>query len=1237
MSPGKALTTPDKRVNIQENQAKTPVKCVKSPGKVLKTLDKCVKAESQKTPVKCVKGPEIVPKAQDKSVKAREIKAVPPVNCGSQDISQEIRENESETVLTTQNLRKFIQVQAQETRVQTPDKVVMPQETRGEAEDILSSRQKQKLVEISHQSWLGNVNTQQIATTANCDVHKSSECQIASVSVAEPGVKSSLPENLHGSSVCASKDKSTCSINSTASSECATKPVLPQLPERRKLKPFPEGVVTQQEGEAYCKYICDAYPEVFDGERGEFLGAEATMFVKEGHLDILKKMGARPASKVPYGLEEEYEKKLDELYEDCIPVDGRDIITASQIVPVCTTKDGKKVLKRLAINYKNTINDHLEDLPHVFTTCSEELDKLKGEFRTCIDLKGAFKQIKITPGFSQQICAIVTPRGYAVPTRMQFGIKTAPSIWNSNMSKLIHGMNGRGPLKAAVMVDDVCLTGKSAKEHFENVHEFVYRLWVAGLKANIDKCKFYQNEVRFLGKIISRDGIRLDESTTDAILKMPQPDDTAKLRSFLGHMSYVSRHVPDIRTARAPLDNLLKPDVKYEWNEPQQQSFDRCKQLAGNSALLTHFDSSRPIVLTTDASPYGLGACLSHKSTTNGKTRLMPIAYASASLKNAEKNYAQVDCEGLAIHWAIQHFRQYLWCQHFELHTDCSALVKIFGSKNDLGGMAAGRLNRWAAALMEYSFSIKHIKGKSNLTADSLSRLPVCEKSEIDNSVASAPYPVGSSHHRLSELSTMQQQVNFQDKSSQDASISISQQEIGQNPLCAWDILPLTSKDIAKATREDVVYGKLLNAIRVGALDHSDPSLKKFGGVFNELYIDNDVIHFGARVVIPTVQQPRLLQELHYSHIGIVKMKDTVRRYFWWPLVGKDIESMCNKCPGCRKYRRKPSPGPLCPWPFSTRPMERVHIDYLEYRGKMILLMIDSFSKRIWCNLMNTDTTATKTLAVLFGWFCDSTGFPTSLVSDNGPQFTAAIFKEKLEKWGIKHVLTPPYHPQSNGLAERAVGIVKSKLKKMDVSGSAIPLFIALKYIERIHGLTTHASTGRCPYELISQGPTPSLFPQIVGTQQLRRESNVTQATSRKLRRRKQFLEDDKVLVYNNHTKLSWEGIIQDVLGQNMYLVRQGAELKRISGDLISKVSAQQEDVGEEMDQEIGLEDFLDTDDTESVSSASSLGSSHFNDADFDAPGQENRNIGLNVQRRRQTRLESLGRNMQAQRLRPRR
>ena len=120
----------------------------------------------------------------------------------------------------------------------------------------------------------------------------------------------------------------------------------------------------------------------------------------------------------------------------------------------------------------------------------------------------------------------------------------------------------------------------------------------------------------------------------------------------------------------------------------------------------------------------------------DGKTRLLPVAYASASLKDSQKNYSQVDREGLAVYWSITHFRQYLLCKDFTLHTDCSALVKIFGSKNDLKGCAAGRLSRWAAALMEYSFTVKHIRGTCNHTADSLSRLPVVDKNSV-----SAPFP----------------------------------------------------------------------------------------------------------------------------------------------------------------------------------------------------------------------------------------------------------------------------------------------------------------------------------------------------------------------------------------------------------------------------------------------------------------------------------------------------------------
>ena len=114
--------------------------------------------------------------------------------------------------------------------------------------------------------------------------------------------------------------------------------------------------------------------------------------------------------------------------------------------------------------------------------------------------------------------AVVTPRGFAIPRTLMFGVKTAPAIFNSEMRKLLHACNGEGPIKCAQMVDDVCLSGASPKEHFDNLAELLYRLYACGLKANINKCKFYQDEVKFLGKIVDHRGVRLDTSTTDAII-----------------------------------------------------------------------------------------------------------------------------------------------------------------------------------------------------------------------------------------------------------------------------------------------------------------------------------------------------------------------------------------------------------------------------------------------------------------------------------------------------------------------------------------------------------------------------------------------------------------------------------------------------------------------------------------------------------------------------------------------
>ncbi|CAL4058723.1 unnamed protein product, partial [Meganyctiphanes norvegica] len=299
-----------------------------------------------------------------------------------------------------------------------------------------------------------------------------------------------------------------------------------------------------------------------------------------------------------------------------------------------------------------------------------------------------------------------------------------------------------------------------------------------------------------------------------------------------------------------------------------------------------------------------------------------------------------------------------------------------------------------------------------------------------------------------------------------------------------WDILPLSVKDVAKATREDKVYGKLLSTVRSGQIDKSDLDIKPFISLFENLHVEQGVVFHGTRIVVPTRQQKRLLDELHMTHMGIVKMKEVAREYFWWPQINKQIEDIAKSCSGCNKYRKKPAPAPLCPWPYARRPMERVHIDFCEYKGKQLLIIIDAFSKYIWTHLMNTDTTALKTLAVLYGWFCDRNGFPATLVSDNGPQFTSKDFAEKMSKWGIKHILTPPYHPASNGLAEKAVGIVKDKLKKMDSPATPIELYVNIQAALRYYRATLHTSTGQTPYQLISSAPVPVMFPQLQLPQQ---------------------------------------------------------------------------------------------------------------------------------------------------------
>ena len=883
--------------------------------------------------------------------------------------------------------------------------------------------------------------------------------------------------------------------------------------------------VSQEEGEQQCLEICKKYPSLFDGKLGLFRGVTAKIHLKEGHEKYLKVM--RPV-RVPHGIEKEHKEKLDAMMVTHIRVDGIKLRCASQLVPVLRKGDKSKL--RLCVNYKSTLNDHIEDEPYMFPTCNEQLEKLRGEMYTVLDMSGAFNQIAVDTE-TGELLTVATPEGYAQPTRLPFGIKTAPKIFQSNMDKLIHGMDGKSPIpNTACIVDDICVTGATAQEHFNNLNELLSRLDSAGLKLNAEKCKFYQKEVKFLGKIVDKDGQRVNPDNVAAILNMPVPKDKQALRSFLGHMSYIGKHISDMRTARAPLDALLKQDEKFIWTKEHTNAFEKCKKMASSTATLAHYDDSLPLVLTTDASPYGLGACLSHKVDEDGKSSLKPLYYASCSLKPSEKNYAQVDREGLAVFWATKYFRQFLQCRSFELQTDCSALKRIFGPKNDLGGCASSRLNRWAAALSGFDFNVVHIKGTSNRVCDSLSRLP-SPSAELDSYQCSA-MSVYNSVSCLAKLPV--------DDSSQVCISSI----LGGPTTDPWNVLPVSVKDVAKATRDDRVYGKLLNAVRTGQANLQDADLKPFISMLDDFHIEQDTLFYGARIIIPTVLQTRLLDELHQTHMGAAKMKETSRKYFWWPKITVHIDNIVKNCLGCAKYKRKPVNNSLCPWPFARAPMERVHIDYCDYKGKQLLVMIDSFTKYIWVKNMNADSTASNTLVTLFEWFGECSGFPKTLVSDNGTQFTSHEFAAHMKVWGIKHLFSPPYHPASNGLAEKAVHIIKDKLKKMDAPAQPLQLKAHIADVLRVYRGTVHSATDETPYELMKKAVPPSLFPQL----QIKHKDIVI--PDRK--RAKVFKNGDRVLVFDKITKLNNFGIVSDIKSKNSYIVNINGIPKHISGDNMS-------------------------------------------------------------------------------------
>ncbi|XP_045541844.1 uncharacterized protein K02A2.6-like [Papilio machaon] len=281
--------------------------------------------------------------------------------------------------------------------------------------------------------------------------------------------------------------------------------------------------------------------------------------------------------------------------------------------------------------------------------------------------------------------------------------------------------------------------------------------------------------------------------------------------------------------------------------------------------------------------------------------------------------------------------------------------------------------------------------------------------------------------------------------------------------------LPMTVSELRHETAKDVILSRVMNHVLNGWPNKVvDLKLKPYFLCRNQLSVENGCLMRGHKVIIPSSLRKRVMDELHTSHLGVVKTKADARSRFWFPGVDEAIENFIGSCEVCTRLRPSPPRAKLVPWRFPPQPFYRVHIDFLgPLNGRTYLVVVDSYTKWVEVYDMNANTTSCAVVERLYEYIARY-GLPKTIVSDNGPSFASQEFSRFCAGNGISHLTTPAYHPASNGQAESSVKVVKKGIRSSIMSSRTAKecKLRLLKFLFDYRN-SIHSTTGFSPAELV--------------------------------------------------------------------------------------------------------------------------------------------------------------------------
>lgn len=682
---------------------------------------------------------------------------------------------------------------------------------------------------------------------------------------------------------------------------------------------------------------------------------------------------------------------------------------------VLVRKPGKN---RMCLDYRK-VNQKTKKsaypLPHIQAVLSRISDT---RYISSVDLKDAFLQIPLEKSSREKTAFTVPGRPLYQFKVMPFGLCNAPQRLCKLMDKVVpHELRE----KVFVYLDDLLIVSSTFEDHIRFLTIIADRLKTAGLTINLEKSKFCFKELRYLGYVIGNGCIKTDPAKISAIQDFPIPQNQRQVRRFLGMSGWFRRFVRDYSTLATPITNTLKKSKKFEFDSEAIKSFNTIKDRLTSDPVLITPDYDKPFYVLCDASSTGIGGVLCQKDDDNTER---PIYFYSHKLNKAQCNYSVTERECLAAVLSIEQFRPYIEGYHFHVITDHASLKWLMGQKD-----LSGRLARWSLKLQGYDFDIQHRKGSQHTVPDALSRVFAADGLSLD-----------------------------------DVSESYSN-----------DVLHI---DLTDPSFKSAEYVQIIDTIekqkeQLPDLQISDNFVYKKVNHSTGNPLEDDL---GWKLWIPSQLTSQLISLAHEppkaSHGGIGKTLNRLRKQFYWPNMASQVKCYVSRCDVCKtsKASNQILRQPMGKSFTVERPFQHVYMDFLgpyprsKIGNTFIIIALDQLTKFV---IIHAIKKATSELAIKFlhDQILCTYGVPETILTDNGKQFTSSSFAKLVTSYGIKHLRTAVYAPQSNA-SERVnrslLAAIRSYLGKdqRDWDVNLPSISCALR-------TATHSAIGMSPYEAL--------------------------------------------------------------------------------------------------------------------------------------------------------------------------